>query len=206
MIISGLIIFIAAAYLMGSMPTAYLFGRYLQGVDIRAFGSGNVGATNAMRLLGRVPGIMVLVIDILKGLLAVTLMADLAAKMMPDTALNLIRAILGFAVVSGHNWTVFLRFKGGKGVATSAGVMVGITPLFFGLGMVVFTIVLLAGKYVSLASICAAISIPVLMLLFNQPAEFIILSVLLSILIVFRHKDNIKRLLRGDERKVFKKW
>lgn len=205
MTLINILIFTGIAYIIGAIPTAYLFARFLKDIDIRNYGSGNVGATNAMRLLGKLPGAMVLVIDVIKGILVVTVIAVIAQKFLPDAGQNFIKALFGLAAVLGHNWTPFLGFKGGKGVATSAGVMLGISPWFFLVAILIFAIVVYFTRYVSLGSMAAAICMPVSLFIFGQPAEFIILTAILCILIVFRHKENIKRLLRGDERKIFAK-
>ncbi|MFH1777777.1 MAG: glycerol-3-phosphate 1-O-acyltransferase PlsY [Candidatus Omnitrophota bacterium] len=206
MIIIWLVVFVAAAYLLGAIPTAYLFARYLTKVDITRYGSGNVGATNALRLLGKLPGALVLFLDLAKGMVTVTLIAGFALRLLSNIELTILKSILGVAVVIGHNWSVYLKFKGGKGVAASAGVLAGLDPFLLLIAVLVFMCMLILTKFVSLASITAAVSIPVFMVIFAQPAEFIIASVILCMLIVFRHQGNIKRLLRGDERKIFSKW
>ena len=191
------------AYLLGSIPTAYLFGKLYKGIDIREHGSGNVGATNVFRVLGKRPGIFVLCFDILKGVLAVVLVGNILG--LEDV---LYRILLGFVAVGGHNWTVFLNFKGGKGVASSLGVLIGLTIQFPVLRMVVLICVLvwivifLASGYVSLASMIAATILPFIMLLTNQSFEMVILGVVFCLFVVIRHKANIKRLLAGEESRV----
>jgi glycerol-3-phosphate acyltransferase PlsY len=198
---------LASAYLIGSIPTAYIFGRILKGIDIREYGSGNIGATNVFRVIGKVPGAVVLAIDILKGLLCTTYVASLFLYMAPVTRPELYRIFIGLSAIAGHNWTVFLKFKGGKGVATSAGVVIGLIPKIFWLGFLVWLITFFITGLVSLSSIIAAITVPIFTLAFGQPAEIIVFMSVLCLIIVYKHKSNIRRLARGEEKRVsfFKK-
>ncbi len=200
-----MILGLAISYLLGSIPTAYLFGKIYKGIDIRQYGSGNVGATNAFRILGKIPGTIVLLIDILKGLLAVVPVGDV----FHPTADNILwRAVLGVVVVSGHNWTVFLNFKGGKGMATSLGVLIGLTIKFPQLVAVllicvgVWLIVFLSSGYVSLSSIIAAVSLPVVTMVSKQQMEMSVLGVVFCVFVLVRHQSNVKRLLTGNESRV----
>jgi len=206
-IILGIII----SYLVGSIPTAYIFGRLIKGEDIRKFGSGNVGATNALRLLGNGWGAIVLALDILKGVLPVIILANIIG---PKTALapDFFCILIGISCICGHNWTIFLKFKGGKGVATSLGVLIGLSAKIAGLkiilGLVIFIwlITFILSRIISLSSITAALSFPLLTLLFRQSWPIVIIGLLLSIFIVFRHRPNIKRILEGKEPRLnFKK-
>ncbi len=194
---------IMISYLLGSIPTAYIFGKYYKGIDIRQHGSGNVGATNVFRVLGKKPGIIVLFLDILKGLIVVGLLADFLGL-----SASLERVFLSIAVVFGHNWTIFLNFKGGKGIATSLGVIIGLALKIASFRPVLLLTIstwlfcfFLTG-YVSFASLLAAIFLPIFMLITKQSIEFLFLSVLFCSLVVFRHRLNIKRLLNGQEPKV----
>ena len=192
------------SYLLGAVPIAYLFVKAIKGIDIREYGSGNVGATNALRVLGKMPGFLVLFLDILKGFLAVTLLGHIFLKfsgMSPE----IIRPVFGLAVVSGHVFNVFLKFKGGRGVSTSLGVLLGVAPESALIGIVIFLITVTLTKYVSLGSILAGIIIPFHMLITKCAHTYIVLSSLLCIIIVIKHKANIKRLITGRERKIFKK-
>lgn len=199
------VVALLASYLIGSLPTAYLFGRMLKGIDIRKAGSGNVGATNALRVLGKGPGITVLVIDILKGLIVVSFLGDyFAGKEILWQAQNL-RIIMGLCCICGHNWTVFLQFKGGKGIATSLGVLLGLALRISGLNIVIgiliviwFTVFLIF-RIVSLASICSAIALPIFSFQFKLPPALIYLSLLLCIFVVIRHKANLVRIFQGKE-------
>ena len=198
-IIFGIII----SYLIGSCPTAYLFGKWYKGIDIREHGSGNMGATNVFRVLGKIPGTIVLILDIVKGIIPPTIVGDLLGL---DRII--LRVILGLVAVCGHNWTIFLGFKGGKGIATSLGVLIGLTIEIPGLRPVLLVcigtwiVLFLITGYVSLSSIIAAVILPLAMLFTNQPFEMIALGVIFCIFVVLRHKANIKRLLSGKESRV----
>ena len=199
MIFSGILF----SYLLGSIPTAYIFGKLSKGIDIREHGSGNIGATNVFRVLGKGPGTIVLALDIFKGVLAVTLIAYVFGL---TKVWNLIA--LAIAAVSGHNWTVFLQFKGGKGIATSLGVLIGMSIQIKGFGLVALLVLLvwilsvLITRYISLSSIVAAASLPVLMVLSGQSFELVCFGILICVFVVLRHRPNIKRLLSGQEPRV----
>jgi len=195
------------AYLLGSIPTAYLFGKMTKGIDIREHGSGNVGATNAFRVLGKSIGTVVLLLDIAKGVLAVTLIGDLFALGAVEQ-----RVLLAIAAVCGHNWTVFLQFKGGKGIATSLGVLIGLTfevvslrPVVLG-ALGVWLVIFLPSGYVSLASMIAATLLPILMIVTKQPPILLILGFVFCFFVIFRHRPNIKRLMAGNENRVPLPW
>jgi glycerol-3-phosphate acyltransferase PlsY len=198
---------IAISYLVGSIPTAYIFGRVLKGIDIREFGSGNVGATNALRLLGKGPGITILFLDILKGLLPVVFLGNF---IQPRTSLNpqIIFILLGIACIIGHNWTIFLNFKGGKGIATSLGVLLGLAVNIPGLGpvlglvLLIWLVVFTLSRIVSLSSLVSALSLPVFMLIFKQSKIMISATMILSIFVILRHKSNIVRLYHGQETRL----
>lgn len=199
-----IILSIFASYLIGSIPTAYILAKLFKGIDIRDAGSGNVGATNAFRVLGKLPGILVLIIDIAKGLICTTILADFVS--LPD--MQLWRVILGVVAVMGHNWTIFLKFKGGKGMATSLGVLIGLAlkieglSLILGLSIVVWLVLFLLLGFVSLSSIISGICLPIFMLVFNQSLPLIILGIILCLFVVFRHKANIRRLLNREEPQI----
>lgn len=197
----------AAAYVIGSVPTAYIFGKVFKGIDIREYGSGNVGATNVFRVIGQVPGIIVLIIDIIKGLICATYLASGFLYLAPVTRPELYRILVGLSAIAGHNWTLFLKFKGGKGVAASAGVVIGLIPKIFWLGFLVWLITFFITGFVSLASIIAVISVPIFTLAFGEPAEIVVFMCLLCLIIIYKHKSNIRRLARGEEKRIsfFKK-
>ncbi|MDP8258082.1 MAG: glycerol-3-phosphate 1-O-acyltransferase PlsY [Candidatus Aadella gelida] len=193
------------AYLLGSFPTAFIFGEAIKGIDIREHGSGNVGATNVYRTVGKFAGIVVFIIDVLKGTAAVVLL-PLAIKAIGGDA-NITFSYyfyisLGACVIAGHMWTCFLGFKGGKGVATTAGVLAGLAPGILGICLVVWIVVFSIWKYVSLASICSAVSMPVFALIFGKSLEFIIFTAVLSMIGVYAHRSNIRRLMQGTENRL----
>lgn len=205
MILLNILYAIAISYLIGSIPTGYIIAKLLKGIDIRDHGSGNVGATNLMRTVGKVPGITGLLIDVAKGIVPVTVIA--AVFYMPDMAVNepLFKVILGLSAVFGHIWTIFLKFKGGKGVATTIGVFLGLAPAVTTIGLLIWVILALIFKYVSVSSIAMAVSLPVLMAFFQSPIEYTLLSVILCIFITYKHKANIRRLINGTEYKIGQK-
>ena len=191
---------VLCGYLIGSFPTAYILGRIIKGIDIRQHGSGNMGATNVFRVLGKGPGIIVLCIDIIKGVLPVVIVADVLE-------LNMLwqYIFLGLVAVCGHNWTIFLKFKGGKGVATSLGVLIGLTikittirPVLIGT-ILVWVVCFMSTGFASLASIVAATLLPAVMAITNQPFEIVLLGIVFCIFVILRHRPNIKRLLSGKE-------
>ena len=198
-----LAISVCLAYLIGSIPVAYIFGRVLKNIDIREHGSGNMGATNAFRVLGKWPGTFVLLLDIIKGIIPVTILANAFGL---GDALSLV--IISVAAVAGHNWTIFLGFKGGKGMATSLGVLIGLAiqlpglRIVLGLATLIWLVLFISLGYVSLASICAAVALPVLMVVFEAPFPMKVMAIVLCVFIVFRHTSNIKRLVKGQESRV----
>lgn len=207
-----ILITVVASYLIGSVPTAYLLGK-LKGVDLRREGSGNVGATNAFRVLGPRAGALSLFLDIGKGWLAVTILVgisvDLANLSGIGEALPLgvepadwLRVIAGISAIAGHNWTIFLKFKGGKGVATSAGVFLGLTPGALGLSLLLWLGIVALSGYVSLGSMLAALGLPLFIWLLEERIEFVLFGLLIAILVIVRHRPNIKRLFRGEENKI----
>ena len=193
------------SYLVGSIPTAYIFGRAIKGIDIRKFGSGNVGATNALRVLGKGPGILVLILDILKGVLPTVFLADFVILKVSSISPELLRIIFGSCCICGHNWTIFLRFKGGKGVATSLGVLLGLAftiegvKWLLGLAVLVWFAVFVIFRIVSLSSIIAALSLPLCAWLFRQSRILVFFSLVIAGFAVFRHQANIKRILKNEE-------
>jgi acyl phosphate:glycerol-3-phosphate acyltransferase len=191
-IITGIII----SYLVGSIPTAYIFGRLLKGIDIRKFGSGNVGATNAFRVLGRGVGITVLALDALKGFATVVFLAPSG---------ELFAIVFGLCCVIGHIWTIFLGFRGGKGMATTLGVLLGLAfkisglKIVLGVAILIWLVTFIISRIISLASVVSAIALPMLMVVFRQSVTLISLSIILSALVILRHRPNINRLFKGQE-------
>jgi glycerol-3-phosphate acyltransferase PlsY len=183
------------AYLLGSLSFGYLLGKKLRGVDVRRLGSGSSGATNILRTLGTGPAIVVLLLDVGKGIAAVYL-----AKLLDGSPMIIMLA--GIAVVAGHNWPIMFGFRGGRGVATSMGVLLGLAPGVILVAFLSGSLVIALTRYVSLGSIVGSILIPVLMVLFRFPPEYILFGTALCAFAVWRHKANIRRLLNGTESKL----
>lgn len=185
------------AYFLGSVPfgilVAHLFDR---GVDLRKVGSGNIGATNVSRAVGKAGGILTLLLDAGKGVLAMLLVSAFL-----DSRLDLWLALAGGAAFLGHIFPVYLGFKGGKGVATALGVVVFLSPVTAFLLAVLFASVVYFTRYVSLGSLCAAVALPLVMALLAASRHFVILSLGICFLLVYTHRENIRRLLSGEERK-----
>jgi glycerol-3-phosphate acyltransferase PlsY len=197
------LILIIIAYLLGSIPTSVWIGKYFYGIDIREHGSGNAGATNTFRVLGKKPGIIVLIIDILKGTAAVSL-AYWFEDVLPANEFIDIEIGLAIACVFGHIFPVFAGFRGGKGVATLLGATIIITPISCALALVVFLIVLFSTRYVSLSSMSAGVSYPFILhfILHNQHPSLTIYSILIALLLIITHRKNIRRLLTHTESKI----
>lgn len=187
------------SYVIGSFSSAYVLGKVLKKQDIRAYGSGNAGATNAVRVFGKKIGAMAFALDVLKGVLAVYV----GNKILGYDG----KLIAGFFAVIGHNWPVFFNFKGGKGIATSFGIWLSIHWPSAILTLLVFIIMAITTKYISLASISAAFAAPFVILIVKKPFDLKLLLVmlLLSILAIYKHRSNIKRLLEGKEYRVGEK-
>ena len=204
--ISALIIVTIASvsYLLGSIPAGYLAGR-MAGIDIRNVGSGNIGATNVTRMLGRRYGYTVFMVDFLKGLLAVGISIFLAKYAeLRSTSAELLGIVAAVFCVIGHAFPVWLGFKGGKGVATSAGVIFGLMPLAALIGAVVWIFMFETTRYVSVASITAAIALPVAVLVITYARQTsgwmpFYLCLCLAAVVIFRHRSNFSRLMRGTE-------
>lgn len=191
-----IVLVIIICYLLGSIPFGYIVGRLFKKIDIREYGSGNIGATNAFRILGPSLASLVLIGDISKGIFSIYLVRFLNIDNLS------ILVIAGIAVICGHDWSVFLKFKGGKGVATTFGVIFSFNSVISILAVTVWGMVLIFTKYASLSSILSLTSVSIFMILFKQPYEYIIFSLVILILAIFKHKDNIKRLKLGKERKI----
>ena len=183
------------SYLLGSIPNGLWLCRALWHVDLRQHGSHNIGATNAWRTLGKGPGFLVFFLDMLKGLLAVWL-----CEMLVGTPLVMI--LCGVLAIVGHSLSLFLRFHGGKGVATGLGVILMLMPKVTVIVFLVWLLLVLATRYVSLGSIIAAALVPVLALVFGYPALYVAFGVLAAALIIVRHRSNITRLLNGTENRI----
>ena len=196
------LIIIITAYLLGNISTSYIVAKRLAGVDIRTQGSGNAGSTNVLRTLGKKAGALTFIGDVLKGLIAVLIARLIAYGVnLDDTTCAYIAVV---AVVLGHNYPVFLGFKGGKGVATSLGSMLGMNPLVALLCLGFFIIIVAITKYVSLGSILGIGLSPVIMML-NHNTKGVLVTLFLTISVAITHTENIKRLLNGTERKLGQK-
>lgn len=193
-----------AAYLLGSIPTAVWVGKKNYKLDVREHGSKNAGATNTFRVLGKKPGIVVLLIDVCKGMLAVLLPFFFLNGVLEEGIVIQIQLLAAILAVIGHVFPVFAQFNGGKGVATSLGIIIGIHPSAAGLCLALFLIVFILSKYVSLGAILAAMAFPLLIiLLFKVDSLYLqVFSVLLSIVVIAAHRKNIVRLLHGEESKM----
>lgn len=197
------------SYIIGSIPTSIIAGKLLRGIDIREHGSRNPGATNTFRVLGWKIGLSVGVIDIFKGFFPVYFLAGF----LPSSAgltLELRMILAGIAVVSGHIWTVFVGFKGGKGVGTAFGVFIALAPVPSLLTFIVWCLVVFGTGYVSLGSISAAATLPFCIVIIglakgNFSVPLTVISVIVCILVIVRHRTNISRLLRGEESRFGKR-
>lgn len=196
-----------AAYFLGSIPTGYLVAK-AKGVDIRSVGSGNIGATNVFRILGKGPGTFVLLVDALKGFLACGLVANLVWQILvpPGTEggdnRNYLSIVAGIGAVLGHNYTCWLNFKGGKGIATSAGVLIALVPYAFLVTLATWLVVFAMSRYVSLASIVAAAVLPFATWQLHGRPELIAITALMSALAIYKHRANIQRLRAGTENRI----
>ena len=209
------LIFGVIAYLLGSIPTAVWIGKAWHGIDVREHGSKNAGATNTFRVLGKKPGITVLLIDIIKGFLAVSMpvifyMAGyFTTKTISNDEIIYLQIAGAFAAVIGHVFPVFANFKGGKGVATSLGVIIGIHPPAALLCVLLFLIIFISFHYVSLGAICASIAFPLTIVYIFEVKNtwLIIFSIILGSVVILAHRKNIGRLMKGEESKMklFKK-
>jgi glycerol-3-phosphate acyltransferase PlsY len=193
-------VFTLAGYLLGAVPFAFLFAR-LKGVDIRTVGSGNVGATNVFRSVSKGLGIATFAADALKGFVPAFFFPMLAERWACLEAGPGLGLLSGCAAIVGHNWPVFLKFKGGKGVATSAGMLLGVAPASVGIGLAAWILVFVATRYVSVASIVAAVAVPAAAWWMNVRGARWLPAVLtvLGALIIWRHRSNLRRLVRGEE-------
>ncbi|MBC7962346.1 MAG: glycerol-3-phosphate acyltransferase [Steroidobacteraceae bacterium] len=182
---------VVISYLVGSIPTGLLLGK-AYGIDVRKEGSGNIGATNLYRTLGRKVGVMTLIGDCLKGLVPV--LAIKFSTLPPEYA-----AWVGLSAFSGHVFSMFLRFRGGKGVATALGVFLALAPMAVAIAIAVFAALMFAWRYVSLGSICAAAVMPVAVALLGGSRTLVVVTLLIAVVVIVRHHENIRRLIAGTE-------
>jgi len=213
----NMVLVVFASYVVGSIPTSIMLSKWRHGFDIRSKGSGNAGGTNVFRVLGWKSGVFVIVMDALKGVLATTVVArffwDPALPFYNHTPFDdftIIQMICGGAAIFGHVWTIFAGFKGGKGIATGAGMLIGIAPTEFAVSIVVFLIFLFAFRYVSLGSIMAAVAFPLsLIIRYNILSDeihsyktLVFFSIGIALFLIYSHRTNVKRLMEGTERKI----
>ena len=201
------ILFLISSYLIGSFPSAVWIGRTFYNKDVREYGSGNAGATNTFRVLGKVAGIPVLMMDVFKGWLSVNLILFVSeSTRLSDSAAFELQLAFGIASVIGHLFPIYTGFRGGKGIATLLGLLIGLNPTAAIASIVVFIIVFLISKYVSLGSILASVAFPLVVFVVlderdvNTSLE--LFSVFVPILTLITHQKNIERLIRGEENKV----
>ena len=197
MILTALL-FLAIGYLLGAIPCGYLAGRWLKGIDLRDCGSGSTGATNVLRNVGKGPALLVFLLDVGKGALAVLLAKSVGLN-------DWVQVLAGLAALAGHIWPVWLGWKGGKAVATGLGMFLGLAwPVglaSFGLFMATISL----SRIVSLASVVAAIGLPVLMLVAGNSNAYVVVSLVASLMVLWRHRSNIQRLMAGTEPRIGQK-
>ena len=200
----SLILVTITGYILGSLPFSFWLGKF-KGVDLRKIGSGNIGATNLARVFGAGWGLFAFILDAGKGFLAVTIAGYIFNLFNNNpTSLALIKIIGGIASILGHNYSMWVKFKGGKGVATSSGVFLALAPVPLLFSLVIWMIIFILTRYVSLASIIASVSLPILMWYKNADLPIIVFGCITCALILIRHSSNIKRLIQGKENR-FKK-
>ena len=197
-------------YLFGSCPNGYLIAR-TRGVDIRKHGSGNIGATNVLRVLGKKWGYLVFALDCIKGLVAVRVAFALAAYLhIPPAQQDIVGVVGALTCILGHSFPIWLRFRGGKGVATSAGALLGLMPVAVLSVFIVWLVLYKLTRYVSVASIGAAIALPIFVYLYLRlgwvtGASLLLFSILIAGVVIWRHRSNIKRLMQGTEQRFERK-
>jgi len=203
MVVGSYILIAVLAYLLGSLPTGFLVGK-AKGLDIREIGSGNIGATNVFRALGTPAGIFVLLVDGLKGYAACAWLCDALYRPLgvPESDLEYFRISAGLGALLGHNYTCWLKFKGGKGIATSAGVLTALVPWALGIIAGVWLIIFLLTRYVSLASIAASAALPFAIWITHGSRTMIAAGSAMTMMAIFRHRSNIQRLLHGTESRI----
>lgn len=191
------ILLILLSYLIGSIPFGYLVGKYGKKIDIREYGSGNIGASNIFRVLGVKYALIVLIGDCLKGLLAVLLAKYIISEQI------LFYLIIGISAIVGHNWSIFLKLKGGKGIATTYGVVLAFYPLIAIISALIWGIIVLKTRFASLGSIVSVFFITLLSFLFTTPFEFRLFTIVIFVFALLRHSTNIHRLIDKKENKIF---
>lgn len=191
-----------SAYLLGSIPTGFLMTKIFAGIDIRNAGSQNVGATNVYRVAGKLPGLLTLFIDIGKGVLAVTVVANFYYSFVMNIDYVFFKAFLGLIAIFGHIWSVFLKLKGGKGVATTIGVTAVLAPIPLLISLLIWLAIFIPTNYVSLGSLAFGVSLPICAAILNESFYVVIFCVIICLLNTYKHKENIKRLITRAENKT----
>lgn len=213
----NLVIVVLLSYIIGSIPTSIMLSKWRHGFDIRTQGSGNAGGANVFRVLGWKSGVFVMIMDGLKGFIATTLIAGLFwdtslpfYNRTPFDDFTVIQLMCGGSAIVGHVWTVFAGFKGGKGIMTGAGMLLGVAPTEFIISAVVFFAVLLAFRYVSLGSMMAAVAFPITLIVrhnilsdeIHSYRTLVFFGIGIALFLIYSHRSNIKRLIEGTERKI----
>lgn len=205
----SIFLIIILSYLAGSIPTSIIVSKLFFGFDIRELGSGNAGGTNAFRIMGWKVGLAVMILDLGKGVLATYLISQIRIDSLAWPMVY-IQIIAGTASVIGHIWTIFAGFRGGKGVGTAAGMLLVLYPVSFIICLLIFFIVLLTTRYVSVSSMSAAAALPIVLFLLNlifdrqASSPLLVLAISMAVLIVFTHRSNIQRLIHGNENRIKK--
>ena len=189
-----IVLLLVGAYLVGAIPTSWIVARLVRGIDLREHGSGNLGATNAYRVLGWKPALPIFASDILKGWFPTAFFHLWDGRPSPDWALA-----FGAAAIVGHVWSVWVGFRGGKGVATSAGALLALAPVAAGIGFAVWAAIVFWTGYVSLGSIVAAVLVPILVVVLDGPGPVLWLTMALAAFVTLAHRSNIRRLMAGTE-------
>ncbi len=202
----NLLVILVLSYLSGSFPTSIIVGKLTKGIDIREHGSGNAGGTNAFRVLGWKAGLFVSLVDIAKGTFATLVISRIHFGALPFENPALLMVMAGICAILGHTYTIFAGFKGGKGVATGAGMLIALFPYALLTCLVIFILVLFTTGFVSASSITAAVSLPIVLFMFdrflnmNVDPVLMIVSIIIPFFIIFTHRTNIKRLINGEEK------
>ena len=193
----GAIMAILISYLIGSIPFGLIVGKVWANLDVREYGSGNIGASNVLRTIGPAAAIVVFVLDVAKGAVAVYLGSLVGGEV--------VRILAAVAAIAGHNWPIYLKFKGGKGIATSLGAVVSLTPVIALILMGLWIILVGITRYISLASLAAALFFPIFLIITGASITYIIAGFMISSFAFYRHRTNIQRLLAGTENKIGQK-
>jgi glycerol-3-phosphate acyltransferase PlsY len=204
------IVLIVFAYLLGSVPFALVIGKGIYGVDVRKQGSGNIGATNVFRVLGKRAGVLVFTCDVLKGFIPVYLSLHLPDYVISNISsiedIKLLAVLAAGAAIAGHTFPIFLKFKGGKGVATGSGAILALMPLLFLITFAVFWVVLIGTRTVSISSLTAVTALCIEVVVTDQPAPYIVFTFVGAAVIFYAHRSNIRRLRKGEENRVTFPW